>query len=95
VSPNGAVREALVDLVDVLEINLLREPTSSGMIENPVVIGGFLSAVAASAIVMFVASVVGFADGRRTGWGIARGRPANEMLSYTIARRALNRFLSR
>jgi preprotein translocase subunit SecY len=81
-------------LLGALAFQRLVEPTSSGMIENPVVIGGFLSAFAVSAIVMFIASVVGFAEGWRTGWGIARGRPANEMLSYTIPRRALNRLLS-
>jgi hypothetical protein len=45
------------------------EPALSGVIKNPVVIGGFISAVAVSAILMFGASVVGFADGWRTGWG--------------------------
>jgi hypothetical protein len=77
-------------LVGALAFQRLVEPTSSGKIENPVVIKGFFIAFAASAIVMLIASVAGFADGWRTGWGIARGRPASEMLSYTIPRRALN-----
>jgi hypothetical protein len=59
------------------------EPVST--IKNPVVAGGFI---------MFVASLAGFADGWRTGWGLARGRPINETLSCTIPKRCLNRLMS-
>lgn len=69
------------------------EPVST--IKNPVVIGGFIISIFGSAIIMFVASVAGFADGWRTGWGLAHGRPISETLSYTIPKRCLNRLMSR
>jgi hypothetical protein len=70
----------------------LLEPVPT--VKNPIVIGGVIIAIFGSAIIMFVASVAGFADGWRTGWGLAHGRPINEMLSYTIPKRWLNRLIS-
>jgi ABC-type phosphate transport system permease subunit len=71
----------------------LLEPVSTK--KNPVVAGGFFIAIIGSAIIMFVASLAGFADGWRTGWGLARGRPINETLSYTIPKKCLDRLMSR
>jgi hypothetical protein len=82
-------------LLGAVVLQRLVEPAPLGVIKNPVVIGGSISAVVVSAIVMFGASVAGFADGWRTGWGCAGGCSVNEMLSHTILRRAFNRLLSR
>jgi hypothetical protein len=48
----------------------LLEPVPT--VKNPIVIGGVVIVSFGSAIIMFVASVAGFADGWRTGWGGAR-----------------------
>jgi hypothetical protein len=86
----------LTMLLGAFVLTTLVDPASlGGTTKNPVVIGGFISAIFGSGIIMFVASVAGFADGWRTGWGFARGRPLNEMLSYMIPIRWLNRLLSR
>jgi hypothetical protein len=66
----------------------LIEPVST--IKNPVVIVTSIIAIFGSGLVMFVASVAGYADGWRTGWGLARGHSINEMLPYTILGRWLN-----
>jgi hypothetical protein len=86
---------AFTMLLGAFVLAILVGPASlGGTTKNPVVIVGFISAVFGSAIIMFVASVAGFVDGWRTGWGLARGRPINEMLSYTIPKRWLNRLIS-
>ena len=69
------------------------DPVST--VTNPAVAGGFVIATVASAIVMLAASVAGFADGWRTGWGLARGRPISEMFSQTLPKIYFNRLVSR
>jgi hypothetical protein len=83
-------------LLGAFALEILVDPASlgGGTIKNPVVIVAFITALFGSHIIMLVASVAGFADGWRTGWGIARGRPINEVLSYTIPKRLLNRLIS-
>lgn len=76
-------------------LGMLVDPASlGGTTKNLVVIVGFISAFFVSAIILFVASVTGFVDGWRTGWELARGRPINEVLSHTIAKRCLKRLTS-
>jgi hypothetical protein len=69
------------------------EPVST--VTNPVVAGGFVIAIVVSAIVLLVAPVAGFADGWRTGWGLARDRPISEMFTQTLPKIYLNRSVSR
>jgi hypothetical protein len=57
----------LTMLLGALRFRDLLNPVST--IKNPVVIGGFIIAIFGSAIIMFAASVTGFADGWRTGLG--------------------------
>jgi hypothetical protein len=83
-------------LLGAFALERLVDPASlgGGTTKNPVVIIGFISAISGSTFITFVASVFGFVDGWRTGWGLARGRPLNEILSYTMPRRWLNRLMS-
>jgi hypothetical protein len=84
-------------LLGAFVLEILVDPASlgGGTTKNPVVIIGFISALFGSTFVTFVASVLGFVDGWRTGWGLARGCPLNEMLSYTMPKECLNRLMSR
>jgi hypothetical protein len=88
-----AVPIVLTMLLAAVALWRLLDPVSTTT-KNPVVIGGFIAFVFGSAIIMFVASVAGYVDGWRTGWGLARGRSVNEMLSCTIPKKWLDRVLS-
>jgi hypothetical protein len=82
----------LIVLLTAFALWRFLEPVST--ITNPVVAGGFVTATAVSAVILFVASVAGVVDGWRTGWGLARGRPIKEMLLHALPKRYLNRLLT-
>ena len=88
-----ATPAVLIVLLTALALWRVLEPTST--VTNPVVIGGFVIAVIVSANVILAASIAGFADGWRTGWGLARGQPIKEMLSLTVPKRFLNLLAAR
>ncbi|MET3912095.1 ABC-type long-subunit fatty acid transport system fused permease/ATPase subunit [Bradyrhizobium sp. S3.3.6] len=75
-------------------LSWLIEPGASTT-QNPVIIGVAILVALASVIVVLVASVVGFFDGWRAGWRLARGRSIKETLSDTIAGKCFDRLRPR
>jgi len=84
----------IVMLLGAAAVSWLIEPGVSTT-ENPVIIGGAILAVLGSIIVVLVSSVVGFLDGWRAGWRLARGRSIKETLSDTIAMKCFDRLKRR
>jgi hypothetical protein len=84
----------IVMLLVVAALNRVLEPAVSST-ENPVIIGAAILGVLGSVAVVLVASVVGFFDGWRAGWRLARGRSIKETLSDTTAKKCFDRLKPR
>jgi hypothetical protein len=84
----------IVMLLVVAALNRFLEPAVSTT-ENPVIIGAAILGVLGSVAVVLVSSVVGFFDGWRAGWRLARGRSIRETLSDTFAKKCFDRLKPR
>ncbi|WP_234684284.1 hypothetical protein [Bradyrhizobium monzae] len=89
-----ALPAVIVMLLFAAALSWLFEPGASTT-QNPVIIGVAILVAVGSVIVVLVASVVGFFDGWRAGWRLARGRSIKETLSNTIAKKCFDRLKPR
>jgi len=80
----------VVMVLGAAALSRLVEPGGSTT-ENPVIIGAAILAALGSVMVVLVSSVIGFFDGWRAGWRLARGRSIKETLSDTIAKKCFDR----
>jgi hypothetical protein len=89
-----ALPAVMVMLLLAAALSWFLEPSTSTT-QNPVVIAVTILIALGVVIVVLVASVIGFFDGWRAGWRLARGRAIRETLSDTIAKKCFDRLRPR
>lgn len=89
-----ALPAVVVILLFVVALGWFLEPGVSTT-QNPVLIGASILAVLGAVITVLASSVVGFFDGWRAGWRLARGLSIKETLSNTIAKKCFDRLKRR
>ena len=82
---------AIAALLIALLVRLLLDPAQLGATENPIIIGTFIAVFVFDFVFVAGMSCLGFSEGWRAGWQVARGRPLRAVIAQSPSVRFVDR----